>query len=353
MLHRSSAVAAMLQMPVATLRVWERRYRLTKSQLSPGGQRLYSDSDVQRLVVLKRLTEIGHAIGSLAPLDMAQLEHVAATHAQALARARKGALPESTSAAPVRAWRVALIGSTLASRMHKPALLRRLNRPLRWFGPFDLAAQAAIALNGTEVDAVLIHVPSLHEGWLTEFLAAAPSLQNVPIAVLYGFAADSVCETLASAGVALLREPQPDAVLAQWLRSLLLAAAAPMPQAHPLAHPAHAVPPRRWDDAALAQFAGQLSTIACECPRQLAELLVQLSHFESYSRECADRSPADAELHAYLSWVAATSRAQFEAALECVALHEGLVPPAPSRSSGAVTAPGARRAKSSASGRTS
>jgi hypothetical protein len=87
------------------------------------------------------------------------------------------------------------------------------------------------------------------------------------------------------------------------------------------------VPPRRWDDAALADFAGQSSTIACECPRNVVELLMQLSHFEAYSAECRHRNAADAELHAYLQQVAATSRARFEAALEHVALHEGLILP--------------------------
>ena len=39
--HRSGAVAHMLRMPVATLRVWARRYGLTQPALSPSGQRLY------------------------------------------------------------------------------------------------------------------------------------------------------------------------------------------------------------------------------------------------------------------------------------------------------------------------
>jgi hypothetical protein len=69
------------------------------------------------------------------------------------------------------------------------------------------------------------------------------------------------------------------------------------------------------------------STIACECPRHVAELLMQLSHFEAYSAECRHRNAADAELHSYLQQVAATSRIRFEAALEHVALHEGLILP--------------------------
>jgi hypothetical protein len=103
------------------------------------------------------------------------------------------------------------------------------------------------------------------------------------------------------------------------------------------------VPTRRWDDAALADFAGLSSTIACECPLHVAELLMQLSHFEAYSAECRSRSTADAELHAYLQQVAGTSRGLFETALEHVALHEGLILPPSAPPSPASPPTGRRR----------
>ena len=342
-LHRSGAVARMLRMPVATLRVWERRYGLTQPKLSPSGHRLYSADDVRRLVLLKQLTDLGHAVGSLAPLDMPQLQRVASTHAHALAATQKGERSDAARLPPVRAWRLAVIGAALGTRLQRPALLRRLGQPVVLLGPFDDAAQAAAALRGSDLDALLIHEPHLHLGWLASIDAAAPAFAGVPKAVLYGFAADPVCEALATAGLVLLREPQPDAVVAQWLHSLSMATAAPQPVAHKLAPSTDPVPPRRWDDAALADFAGQSSTIACECSRHVAELLVQLSHCEAYSAECEHRSAADAELHAYLRQVAAASRARFEAALEHVALHEGLMLPLSPRQNDAAVAPNARR----------
>jgi DNA-binding transcriptional MerR regulator len=327
--HRSGAVARMLRMPVATLRVWERRYALTQPALSPSGQRLYSADDVRRLALIKQLTDLGHAIGSLALLDMAQLQQVAATHAQVLVAAQPAAASPDSGPVAGRPWRVAVIGAALGARLRRPELLRRLGRAVQWLGPFDDAAQAAAALKADEVDAVLAHEPRLHDGWLAAFDAAAPVLNGVPKAVLYGFAADATCESLANANTSLLREPQPDAALAQWLRALADAAGPHRPAAGERWLRADPVPPRRWDDAALADFAGLSSTIACECPRHVAELLLQLSHFEAYSADCQHRSPSDAELHAYLRQVAADSRARFERALEQVALHEGLLLPAP------------------------
>ena len=346
LLHRSGAVARMLRMPVATLRVWERRYGLTRAELTPSGQRLYSTDDVRRLTLIKQLTDLGHAIGSLAPLDMPQLQHVASTHAQTLA-ATQGKEPSNVAdAPPVRAWRLAVIGAALGSRLQRPALLRRLGRPVVLLGPFDDVTQAATALQVGHVDALLIHEPQLHEGWLPALELAAPTLSGVPKAVLYSFAADPVCEALAAAGTALLREPQPDVVVAQWLSSLSSRKAIAPPQAAERSGPgAEAVSPRRWDDAALAEFANQSPTIACDCPRHVAELLMQLSHFEAYSAECEHRNAVDAELHAYLRQVATASRTRFEAALEHVALHEGLLLPSPATTEPAAVGARARRAK--------
>lgn len=337
----------MLRMPVATLRVWERRYGLTQPELTPGGQRLYSADDVRRLALIKQLTDLGHAIGSLASLDMLQLQGVASTHAQASAATQGHERLDVAHEPPVRAWRLAVIGAALGTRLQRPALLRRLDRPVVLLGPFDDIAQAAAELPGSHLDALLIHEPQLHAGWLAAVEAAAPAFAGVPKAVLYSFAADPVCEALATAGTVLLREPQPDAVVAQWLNALSSKpATAPQPAADLPGPGAEPVPPRRWDDAALADFANLSPTMACECPRHVAELLMQLSHFETYSAECEHRNAADAELHAYLRRVATASRARFEAALEHVALHEGLVLPSSSaRADDAAVVPRARRAK--------
>jgi DNA-binding transcriptional MerR regulator len=192
--YRSGAVARMLRMPVATLRIWERRYRVSGAATSAAGHRLYSAADVQRLALLKQLTALGHAIGVLAALEMAALQAVARTHA-----------------------------STLAEPLRLPALP-------------DLPPETAAAVGG--------------------------------------------------------------------------------------------VAPRRFDDAVLGDVAGLSSTIACECPQHLAEILLRLTEFEAYSADCRQRSPADASLHAYLQQVAGQARASFEKALERVAIHEGLLLPA-------------------------
>jgi DNA-binding transcriptional MerR regulator/methylmalonyl-CoA mutase cobalamin-binding subunit len=58
------------------LRAWERRYRVVTPVRSEGGQRLYSDLDVERLRLLRRLTGRGHGIGQLAKLSNDELERI-------------------------------------------------------------------------------------------------------------------------------------------------------------------------------------------------------------------------------------------------------------------------------------
>lgn len=60
-----------------TLRAWERRYQVVAPSRSEGGQRLYSDLDVQRLRLLRRLTERGHSIARLAGASLEDLERSA------------------------------------------------------------------------------------------------------------------------------------------------------------------------------------------------------------------------------------------------------------------------------------
>lgn len=51
------------------IRAWERRYGATEPARGSGGQRLYSDADLERLSLLRRATEGGRSIGQVARLS--------------------------------------------------------------------------------------------------------------------------------------------------------------------------------------------------------------------------------------------------------------------------------------------
>src|SRR5690606_3399979 len=71
--HTIGAVAQRTGLSPDLLRVWERRYGVVDPARPQGGPRLYSDADILRLRLLRRLTEGGHSIGRIADLSVPEL----------------------------------------------------------------------------------------------------------------------------------------------------------------------------------------------------------------------------------------------------------------------------------------
>ncbi|MEI7446084.1 MAG: MerR family transcriptional regulator [Burkholderiales bacterium] len=324
-LFRSAAVARRAGMPVATLRIWEQRHRAVRPATSPSGHRLYSSADVERVVLLRRLTAQGHAIGAIAGLDSGQLRRLLAT------RPDDGASAAPMPSAAARPLRLVVVGRALADRLARPAVTRRLAVPPDRLAVFDSAEVAATAVpTGEGIDLLVCQLPGLPAQVPAELVAAAEVWRARRVAVVHRFAGSDARHAFEQAGVQLLREPADDETLGVWL-----AACAPVAQARarsadarafddPTPAPIGDVPPRRFDDATLTAVAALPTTVACECPRHVAELLMQLAAFESYSAGCASRGPRDAALHEHLRRVSGTARAMFEDALVRVARHEGL-----------------------------
>ena len=59
------------------IRAWEKRYRAVVPLRSPKNRRLYSEDDVQRLLLLKRVADEGHNISHIAKLDSSELLELA------------------------------------------------------------------------------------------------------------------------------------------------------------------------------------------------------------------------------------------------------------------------------------
>ena len=324
---RAGAVARIAGMPVATLRIWEQRYQAVRPNTAASGHRLYSSADVERATLLRRLTAQGHAIGLLAPLETEQLREMMRT-------------PEVAdldwAEAPLQsALRAVVVGQALAARLQRLFERRPAGPKLQLVGVFDSLAQAAQAAQQADTpaaDLLIWQAGSLQPGAHHELRVAQDAWRAPAAAVFYRFSSAAGRAELTHAGAAVLSEPADDESLRQWLASLqrnevadVRGATAPASRA--LAE--QTVSPPLFDDIALTQFAGISSAVSCECPSHLAELLLQISSFEKYSSDCANRSAADARLHAYLQYVAGSARMLFEKALEQVAIAEGLPLPVP------------------------
>lgn len=57
-----------------SIRAWEGRYAAISPKRTDTNRRMYSDSDIEKLTILRKLTENGHRIGNLANLELEELK---------------------------------------------------------------------------------------------------------------------------------------------------------------------------------------------------------------------------------------------------------------------------------------
>jgi hypothetical protein len=296
---RSGMAARLAGIPVATLRVWERRYGLGGSRQGDTGHRRYSAPDVARLAQLKRLVDAGHAIGEIARLP-----------ADALRALDPVSMP-AEAAGDAQAVRTVLVGDALGATAGTRA------GGLEVVATCVVAADAASELGGVQADLLAVTLPTLgeHSAPLVDSLGSLVGARGIVVA--YRFGTDDRVETLRGRGYVVARAPLN-------LEQLAVLASGLPAHARAIDWPAARLHPQRYDEAALARLAAETASLACECPRHLVELLRGLGAFERYSAECAHRSPRDAELHRELQRVTSTARAMMEDALARVAAADGL-----------------------------
>ncbi len=311
--YRIGAVATLSGVPVTTLRVWEIRYGAFSPAKSAGQHRLYSQADAVKAGQLKLLCDAGHGISAIANLDTVSLSRLLAQQ-NATANVQQSYGGHKVA--------MAVVDSAIASRITSPHFtLRFLTRSIQVTDVFEDLAQAALADFSDQPKILLIKVNTLNDSAREQVEALVvryPSLQTI---VVYSYGQLVAVEALKMLGVLVRREPMSDYELSDLISSVLLVDASTSVGG---LGTTVLIPARKYSDATLARVAGISSSILCECPRHVAELIGQLASFEQYSQDCLNNSMEDAHLHAYLRAVSGSARAMFERALEMVAVHEGI-----------------------------
>lgn len=302
-MYRTGAAARLAGLPVETLRVWERRYSLSDAQRSERGQRLYSAEQVARLGLLKQLVDQGHAIGVLAGLNRDQLQSMLGLDVQA----------KAVAAAPVR---IVLVGAMLARRV---AVMGQGALGLDVRGHCASLAQVGQLPRDIGADVLVIEQPELDEQVQAEIVAARATSAVAAVVVLYRFCSSATIRALRAQGCLVARIPADLNELALLCQTALTGPRPPLPQALPAA-----VAPPRFADEDLANITAAGNRLTCECPRHLSDLLLMVGSFERYSQQCASRNPEDALLHAELALASGRARVVLEAAMERLAIQEGL-----------------------------
>ena len=82
-------VARLTGLSAYVIRIWEQRYRAVEPQRTATQRRLYSQREIERLNLLRDLTQAGHSIGQVAQLPTDKLRKLAAASASIQRRAAR------------------------------------------------------------------------------------------------------------------------------------------------------------------------------------------------------------------------------------------------------------------------
>lgn len=140
-LHSVRVVARRTGLTPDLLRAWEKRYGAVQPTRTEGGQRNYSDADIERLRLLVSATEAGRQIGQVARLDNDELRELVAADARlapataAVADADEAVIQDclATALAAAENFDAAALEATLrtaALRLPSEQMLDRVIGPL-------------------------------------------------------------------------------------------------------------------------------------------------------------------------------------------------------------------------------
>ena len=304
------AVVARTGLSAPAIRMWEKRYDAVEPDRSDSNRRLYRAEDVERLVIMKRLTERGHAISTIAHLTLGDLEK-RLEEAESLLRVKSG--DHKTHS------RLLLIGVGLDDLMQDKILLE--TEVVARFASLD---EAGTAKRLPETDLLVIDAATLFPQTISVVRDLVTRCRATRSLLLYRFSSSSTATALAKAidGLQLLKAP----VSATQLRRECLVQ---LNSLHPRNLPAPVggtgqIPARLYDAEQLVRLTQVASAVECECPQHMAGLLQGLGAFETYSQECEDRNEEDALIHAFLHRTTAHVRRIMEEALRHLVRVEGI-----------------------------
>ena len=310
------AVAKMTGLTDHTIRVWERRYGAVVAQRLANGRRTYSASDVEKLGYLKQLTNHGVSIGQIAASTLQELRE----QIEQIRKMSSASVPEQIG--------LAVLGN------HLPAQLLAHGRNL---SPLEIRVadsnrdRFAADLRCQSANVVILENPTLDAETVPQLIEYMKECGAERGIIIYSFGRKREVEQARERNIVVIRAPvDVDQVHAAVVRCYNepFTARTRAQEPHRSVDSEWKFPgqiaPRLFNQQQLANLANTSSTIDCECPQHLAQLVSDLSAFEIYSANCANRDDDDAALHRYLHQTTAQARALIEVALEKTANAEGL-----------------------------
>lgn len=307
--YKIGAVSRITGIPVDRLRIWERRYAVVEPARTPSQGRVYSEQQVDKLRLIKKLIDKGDRIGSIANLSMEDLEY----------RIRVFTEPESKNEpAPAKAFRICALGKSLKMQLQANISATPM---YEIESVYSRQSEFEDHVRLSKPDILLIECAGLVESKMRNIENLLEISKAKVVVVLYSFSSDQLIKYQSNDSWVFLKAP----VNASKLRESLMGCCKRLqPETSSQESPAVEPEERFFTDEQLFKISKESSVIKCECPQHLSFIIKKLNDFEEYSQSCVVDSVEDSILHKELYVETSKARTIMEKALQHLIKVEGI-----------------------------
>lgn len=305
-LYGIGTVARLTGLKPDTLRVWERRYGLGASHKSQTGRRQYTQSDLEHLQLVAALVSSGSRIGEIASSQRKTLE--------VLLRGRpaKGSNAQHLPASKPRAI---FIGEGLCDWLDEhQGCLANVDAQL---ARLSLAnTDPGIFADIEEVDCLVVQCATLASAQMDKVQQLLEQLQPGRVIVCYQFCNERWLKEIEASDIRAVEFPPDPAYLAFEINNC--AADSAVRQGESNLGDLIDSKPRQYTEQELSAARKLQSSLDCECPKHITDLIRALADFEEYSASCSVENWHDASVHACIYAYTGQARWLMERALSAV-----------------------------------
>lgn len=251
------------------------------------GRRMYDSDDITRLVAVKELVNQGFLPSYLSEMKTEQLH--------AIIRREK---PNARTL--IHKGIVNVVGPVLSAQFRQ-----HTTSPNVVITEYKGTVDDWLTNPPNTNDSTVLECPSVSTNLVDDILAQQ-SMELTLITIVYGFASTHSIRRLRNVGITCLQAPIQITDLIE------------------TEHYQSAPPKRRYTDKQISELLTLVPSIECECPNHIAQLLIGLNAFETYSQECENATPSDKALHSQLLELTGQARGLMEKAADQVVEAEGI-----------------------------
>lgn len=297
------AVSRITNIPIDTLRIWERRYSVVVPIRSNNSDRLYRNEDINRLTLLKMLVDRGHSIGSIAPLANEKLIERLEVHDQ-----NKICIKSDDTKKTVR---VVVIGEVLSLQLEH---FNMAQSDFRFTGLYRNETDFTADNKDDAIDVLIFECPAIQGDHIKHISDLFKNSGAKQLMLIYGFTNSAAKSLLRKTDFTYIQAPITIDHLKTEINNLI--------KENNISDDNHfgveldnKAPLRTYSNNELIKLSSASTTIKCECPQHLSSMILKLIQFEVYSDECAIRFKKDADLHILLGNLTGHARSIMELAL--------------------------------------